>query len=441
MIAAAGLAPLAYDWSKRAWQGYKALKLVADKAQSFRRAPAIIRQTSSLCAALLEPMAIAEALASRHDSLRIVGPALTLAHSTVAACNALVIDNDEPEDEDWQSWLATGTKGVTREMQLNSMQDQLARAMTALHLALVSVSVSLEPRCAVAPFRFVRAAFLQAHDAFLQMEMGRERRLRLCGGELWQRGIRLASGGGEVDAMQRLFEARVSLQRGQAGAEELESDEEAAAEDEEDEDEAAEEEGGGAGAGAGEADRGAADELTLRFDPQGEPDTGDGGDGGGPEAQVLAVDQQLAFRRRWAKELAAEMLSQGDDWLDLVGTHALCYEFAGAATATPATSSRRRRAKLVLVFRFGGGGSAEHFEALLSMARATRQPDGHPPAPLSSVFDSSNSARMVRFVADMHAHVGSLEGAPQLRGAGDGPRGDTNALLTPMRGLVIPDGQ
>ena len=69
LAAASGLAPLAFEavkWGKRAYTGYKALKAVADKAQTFRRAPAIISETCALCAALLEPMAVAEALATRH---------------------------------------------------------------------------------------------------------------------------------------------------------------------------------------------------------------------------------------------------------------------------------------------------------------------------------------------------------------------------------------
>ena len=159
LAAASGLAPLAFEavkWGKRAYTGYKALKAVADKAQTFRRAPAIISETCALCAALLEPMAVAEALATRHVSLRIVGPALTLAQATVAQFNALVV---EPEDDDWHTWLQTGVAGVSNQSRLEALQGALTRAMTAMHLALISVSVSLEPRVAVSPFRFLRAAF------------------------------------------------------------------------------------------------------------------------------------------------------------------------------------------------------------------------------------------------------------------------------------------
>ena len=99
---------------------------------------------------------VAEALAMRHVSLRIVGPALTLAHATVAQFNALVV---EPEDDDWHTWLQTGVAGVSNQSRLEALQGALTRAMTAMHLALVSVSVSLEPRVAVTPFRFLRGAF------------------------------------------------------------------------------------------------------------------------------------------------------------------------------------------------------------------------------------------------------------------------------------------
>ena len=159
LAAASGLALLAFEavkWGKRAYTGYKALKAVADKAQTFRRAPAIISETCALCAALLEPMAVAEALATRHVSLRIVGPALTLAQATVAQFNALVV---EPEDDDWHTWLQTGVAGVSNQSRLEALQGALTRAMTGMHLALISVSVSLEPRVAVSPFRFLRAAF------------------------------------------------------------------------------------------------------------------------------------------------------------------------------------------------------------------------------------------------------------------------------------------
>ena len=328
LTAASGLAPLAFEavkWGKRAYTGYKALKAVADKARSFRRAPAIISETCALCAALLEPMAVAEALATRHVSLRIVGPALTLAQATVAQFSALVV---EPEDDDWQTWLQTGVAGVSNESRLQALQGALTRAMTAMQLALLSVSVSLEPRVAVTPFRFLRGAFQNAHDRLVQMEMGRERRLRLCGGELWRRGIRLGSGGEPIDAMQRLFDVRVSLQRGEPTAADDEDDddfdddedgggEDGKVEEEDDEKNGAEtgdaearSGGGGGGGGGGHG----CDELTLRFDPLDGSGGGGGGGGGGVEAVVLAVEAGLRFRRVWAAQLAAEIgPPHGDD--------------------------------------------------------------------------------------------------------------------------------
>ena len=94
----------------------------------------------------------------------------------------------------------------------------------------------------------------------------------------------------------------------------------------------------------------------------------------------------------------------------------------------------------MLVFQFGGGGSAEQFEALLHMARATRQSGGQQrPVPLSSVYDSDNPVRLAQFVEDMQRQVGSLEGAPQRRGAPPARPRDADALVTPMRGMAIPD--
>ena len=78
MLLAAGLAPEAIKWGRHAWNGYKVLKAGVDKAAKFRHAPAVMRYTCDLCATLLEPLAVAEALATRQRSLRIVGPALLL---------------------------------------------------------------------------------------------------------------------------------------------------------------------------------------------------------------------------------------------------------------------------------------------------------------------------------------------------------------------------
>jgi hypothetical protein len=82
---------------------------------------------------------------------------------------------------------------------------------------------------------------------------------------------------------------------------------------------------------------------------------------------------------------------------------------------------------------------AFQFEAMLHMARATRQPAGQRPAPLSSVYDSDSPARLVQFVEDIQRQVGPLEGAPQRRGAPPARARDADALVTPMRGMAIPD--
>ena len=408
LTVASGLAPLAFEavkWGKRAYTGYKALKAVADKAQSFRRAPAIISQTCALCAALLEPMAVAEALATRHVSLRIVGPALTLAQVTVAQFNALVV---EPEDDDWQTWLQTGVAGVSNESRLQGLQGALTRAMTAMQLALISVSVSLEPRVAVAPFRFLRGAFQNAHDRLVQMEMGRERRLRLCGGELWRRGIRLGSGGEPIDAMQRLFDVRVSLQRGEPSAadddDDFDDDDDGGGGDEKDEgdddEKKSDTETGDAEARGGGGGGHGCDELTLRFDPL---DSGGGGGGGGgaETVVVLAMERGLRFRRVWARQLAAEIAPpHGDDFADLVGAESLCYEFTAAATSSSsssgATPSSRTPSKLVLAFQFGGCGSAEQVDRGLNPSPSpspTLKPQPPTPAPNPSSRPQSQPRR------------------------------------------------
>ena len=209
----------------------------------------------------------------------------------------------------------TGVAGASNESRLQALQGSLTRAMTAMQLALISVSVSLEPRVAVAPFRFLRGAFQNAHDWLVQMEMGRERRLRLCGGELWRRGIRLASGGDPIDAMQRLFDVRVSLQRGEPTAADDEDNDDD--DDDDDDDDGGEKEeqeyqkkagmqkGDAEARGSGGGGHGR-DELTLRFDPLNSGGDGDGdggsGSGSGGEAVVLPMERGLRFRRMCARQ-------------------------------------------------------------------------------------------------------------------------------------------
>jgi hypothetical protein len=153
-------------------------------------------------------MAIVQSLATRHLALRIVGPALMLAQSTVQRCNALLDAPDDDSEEEWQAWLATHTEGLTKLQQLTLMQERLGHAMGALQLALLAVNTTMAPQFATSPFAFVRAAFNQAQAAYLELEMGRTRKLTLCGGELWQRGLQVSGRGGtgQVDAMQRLSE-------------------------------------------------------------------------------------------------------------------------------------------------------------------------------------------------------------------------------------------
>ena len=423
MVVALELAAGGFKWGQRAWQGYKTLKTCADKVQSFRRAPDMLRTTAALCQTLLEPMNVAEALAARHVALKIVGPALMFAHATIEKCNELV--SEEPEDDDWQGWLATGTAGVTKAEQLRAVQEALTRASTALNLALTTVAVSnLGPRCAVSSFRYVRGAFEKAHDSFLQMEMGRERRIRLSGGELWQRGIRLKSGVDSTsDSMARLFDTRVSLVRGNP----RDTDADDGSDDESDLDDD-DGEGRKELASGGEA---LSDEMTLRFDScepaeQAEEDA---------TSRTLLFDHLIRFRRVWSREIAAELSSaDGDVFVDLVSEEAICYEF----TPSMRTPASMVASTLVLVFRYGGGCSAEQFEALLWMARATRQADG-PPIPLSSVYDAQDKTRLYRFVHEMQASVGSLDGPPQPPAAEKARRSNPSDLLSPMRSMAIPD--
>ena len=114
-----------------------ALKAGVDKAAKFRHAPAVMRYTCDLCATLLEPLAVAEALATRQRSLRIVGPALLLCQATVARCNALVTEPDDDSEAGWKEYLSARTEGVSKYDRLKDMQEQLSRATAALQLVLV----------------------------------------------------------------------------------------------------------------------------------------------------------------------------------------------------------------------------------------------------------------------------------------------------------------
>ena len=321
LVAAAALAPDAIRWGKHAWSGYKVLKAGVDKADRFRHAPAVMRYTCDLCAALLEPMAVAEALATRHRALRIVGPALLLAQSTVARFNALVTEPEDDTEKGWASYLSTAKEGFSKFDQLMEMQQQLSRAASALQLALQAVSVSSLPPCfAISPFRYLRDAFEKAQDSYLQLEMGRQRKLPLCGGEVWQRGIAVSTRGrrgerGKADKMQRLFDCRVSLQRGAPTT----TDDEGSEDEDEDED------GGGAAPtpspNAPSPGATPSDALSLRFEARG----GDGSErasgGASGEERCVPLDETVQLRRRWAHEMEL-----GDEFLDLVGEDALCCE-------------------------------------------------------------------------------------------------------------------
>jgi hypothetical protein len=222
---------------------------------------------------------VAEPLATRHHSLRIVGAAVILARQAVQQCHALVDEAAvEDSEEGWAEWMAAGRKMEA----LAQAQHKIALASGALQLALSAVAASgLPAGHAAAPFRYVPAAFEQAHTTLTQMEMGRTRSVLLCGGELWQRGA------GARGSMRHLFRCRVRLHRGhrKPGAEEDGSSEE----EEEEEEEEGEEAGGAGGAGAADtppSEKGSEKEssaLCLWFVRSGGADAGGGGGGGGGE--------------------------------------------------------------------------------------------------------------------------------------------------------------
>lgn len=297
---------------------YKLAKVGFDKISQFRHAPDVMKQTCDLCATLLEPMMVAEALATRHASLRIVGPALRFAHTTVSQCNqftselgvgVVMGEGDEGDDGEggesssgWAAYLISRTGGATKLEQLGEMLTQLARASTALQLALAAVLASLPPRFAYSPFRYVREAVEAARSGYLQLEMGRQRSIRLCAGELWQRGIALSGRGGKrrADVMARLYDCTVSLTNDAEG--------EKSGDSEGDEGEETAEEA------RPDASESAQDVLFLRFLPQSDDESSGG------EQMTVPVDETVRLRRYWASELSQVMeLKQSEEFVEIVG--------------------------------------------------------------------------------------------------------------------------
>ena len=183
----------------------KNAKTAAQTVQKFRRAPEDLRFTFLLCEALLEAMASAEALVVRQRAVPLLGAALRLARLSAADCRAL-LDADPGEMEDtqvsWSDWLAGSTEGIKKQVPLipsasfcvslrpsassecfyrlllpsdpGSLphrcrcccqdavlrsQERLARAATALQLALAAAATSLPMHLALTPFAYEPTAF------------------------------------------------------------------------------------------------------------------------------------------------------------------------------------------------------------------------------------------------------------------------------------------
>ena len=447
-------------------KGVPAAAKLMDRAKKYKQAPAEMTYTVQLLAALVDPLHVASALASRHESLALVGAALSLADSCVRQCSVLI---NEPPDSDsheaWGDWLNRGVQGVTAFERLRRVQTQITNAISALHLALVSCQCSLPPKFATSPFCYTPAAFAAAEGALQTFEMRRTHVLDLCGGQLWRRGLHAACSG-SVDAMTLLVSAAsVRLQRGgtlqaeaaaaAAATADASDDEDEDEEDEEDEEEEEEEEeeaparvsGRRASLGRTSAsgsrgrpspDRPPRDDvLYLRLAPAGP--SGAAAEGEEEEAEeeerLVRLDGgRTRVRRAWSQEYAAELpRSHGANFLSVVGEGVICYELkkerqpAAAAVGGAATSDD----SLLLCYRHSGSGSvsAECFEALCFMALSTRPEAG---VSLAHVYDSDHPKKNASFLSAFQAHVGTLQGAPAVA-----PVEVDLELSTPMRGLGL----
>ena len=452
------------DAGRKAWMGVKAVKATAQTVKKYRRAPAEMQFALQLCACLLEALPIAEALATRHRSLALVGSAVQLAR-TVALEWTTVVDASIDDSEDgWAQFMEAGRK---LEVVLQ-LQSRLALAMNALQLAFATVAASGLPRTpsgnsfAASPFVYLPEAVDVAHSSLQGMEMGRTRSILLAGGELWQRGIRDQMSGKpkskaaatSADAMKILFTVRLRLHKGtrKRGAEDAYDDD-----DDDDEEEDEEEEGFGAPRSEtrqeSTPDRESSDTLALWFLQSCVP-----GDEENPEDEdedegerVIVLDETVRFRRLWSQDLAAELAGKnGADFLEIVGAHTLCYEFTPSTHPSANKTRGASRTPLVLTFqmevsRRGSGGhfSAETFEALVFLALLTRRTAARSARgaaastprsiPLSDAYDPDNPRP---FVAALAAQVGPLDGVPGTAEGGKSRSGD-DVLVTPMRGLGL----
>ena len=455
-LSAAAHAPALMDAGKKAWAGYKGAKGAVDAVRKFRRAPEEMRFTFQLCSALLDVLPVAEALATRHMSLRIVGAAVVLARQAVQQCDLLQVDADSVDDttDGWADWMRAGSKLEA----IQRVQTRLSLAMTSLQLALSAVAASsLGPGYASSPFHFLPDAFAQAHKTLQEMEMGRTASVLLCGGELWQRGApptQLTSrkaAAGSAGAMTKLFACRLRLHRGQRTASIDDDDDD---DDDEDASAAGTPEAKARAAMPPSPDREAG--LCLWFHSVEEREEEDDDGDEQERERVVLLDETVRFQRAWSHKLAEGMHGDhGTDFLDMVGPSVLCYEFHPSG-ATPTTGGKAPTGgafalrPLVLTFsldcaRTVGADervSAECFEALVTMALGTCQthvpkasPRGGPSSrttktvPLATTY---NPARPAALVAKVAASVGPLVGSP---GADEDKA--VASLLTPVRGLDI----
>ena len=448
------------DAGKKAWSGCKGAKALIHTVQKYRRAPEEMRFTFQLAGCVVESLSVAEALATRHMSLRIVGSPVLLARAAVQQCEALFVEATVTDTEaGWAEWMRTGQKFEA----LQQAQARLALAMNALQLALSAVSAStLPPRFAISPFAYVPDAFEIAHHQLQQIQMGRTHSILLAGGELWQRGLSRSTSGragaSQNDAMRLLFSSCVRLHRGSRRAWD-EDNEEEEDDDDDDDDEAA---GAQAKPAAGAQGRRAAapaaaaanrtpdtdgsESLVLWFVARG--DAADDGDEGDTE-RVVPLDDTVKLRRWWSQELAAELSgSHGSDFLEIVGRDVLCYQLTPSAVAKPPPTGGTTH-PLILTFQleandYGGGRlSAESFEALvfLALSACRAAPSNSARGARSAAQAASTAgttydpAKPAPLVAAINAHVGPLQGAPGSPESAE--RDPMGGLMTPMRGLGI----
>ena len=78
------------------------------------------------CACVVESLSVAEALAARHMSLRIVGSSVLLARAAVQQCEALFDEATVTDTEaGWAEWMRTGQKFEALQQALAEEQPEL----------------------------------------------------------------------------------------------------------------------------------------------------------------------------------------------------------------------------------------------------------------------------------------------------------------------------